>query len=328
MKISVIVPTHNRADALELTLKELAKQDFKESWEVIVVNNNCTDNTDAVVGQQVFPVELKLVHEKKPGASAARNAGAKAAAGEYLIFIDNDILTKPDFLQRHYDNLEKYKGCWFVGHAENLPELQKTAFGKFRKSLETTLSAGLSRTDGITGQNTSMQKEQFLQLEGFDERFHVASGEDRELALRAIQSGIVIYFDPSIIVLHNDWAGSSIYDYCKRQRLYTQTEPYFWMKYGEASPRARLAKENSKPNFKKDGLRLYCWKHTKTILGSKAGQWCLIGICEILEKIFPHRFPLWSCYRLAIAGAIYRGFQQGLKIFPQQKISERDFYSE
>ncbi|MBL7725346.1 MAG: glycosyltransferase family 2 protein [Chitinophagaceae bacterium] len=320
MKISVIVPTHNRADALELTLKELAKQDFKEGWEVIVVNNNCTDNTDAVVAQQVFPVALKLVHEKKPGASAARNAGAKAAAGEYLIFIDNDILTKPDFLQRHYDNLEKYKGCWFVGHAENLPELQKTAFGKFRKSLDGVVSGGLTKIKGITGQNTSMPRSHFVQLNGFDESFHVASGEDLELAMRAQQSGITIYFDPAITVLHNDWAGSSIRDYCRRQRLYSQTDPYFWMKYGEASPRIKVARENSKPSLTKDGFRLYCWKNTKSILGSKAGQWCLIRICEILEKIFPRRFPLWSFYKLAIAGAIYKGFQEGLRLFAKEKV--------
>ena len=319
MKISVIVPTHNRADALELTLKELAKQDFKESWEVIVVNNNCTDNTDEIVKKQGFPVNLKLVYEKKPGASAARNAGAKVAGGEYLIFIDNDILTKPDFLQRHFDNLEKYKGCWFVGHAENLPELQHTAFGKFRRSLDGVVSGELTKIKGITGQNTSMQRSQFFQLNGFDESLHVASGEDLELAMRALESGITIYFDPSISVLHNDWAGSSIRDYCRRQRLYSQTDPYFWRKYGEASPRIKVAKENSKPDLNKDGFRLYCWKNTKRILGSKAGQWCLIGICEILEKIFPFRFPLWSFYKLSIAGAIYKGFQEGLNLFPEGK---------
>ncbi|MBK8300793.1 MAG: glycosyltransferase [Chitinophagaceae bacterium] len=228
MEISIIIPSYNRADALQLTLFNLTRQVFDREWEVIVVNNNCTDNTDEVVEQQQFPVPLKLVHEKKPGPAAARNAGVSVAVGEFLIFIDNDILTQPDFLQRHYKNLQTWKGCWFLGHSENLPEFQQTPFGKFRKSIEGVTATTLSKTDIITGQNTSMQRAQFLKLNGFDESFHVASGEDRELAMRALQSGITIYFDPSIVVLHNDWAGTSIRDYCKRQRLYSQTEPYFF----------------------------------------------------------------------------------------------------
>lgn len=324
MTVSIIVPTHNRADALEKTLAHLKQQVFDQPWEVIVVNNNCIDDTDEVVMRQAkdFPVALTLIHQTKPGASAARNAGAAAAKGAYLIFMDNDILARPDFIQRHYDNLLKYPGCWFVGHVENLPEQQKTPFGKFRKSLDTSPSAGLTEITGITGQNTSMLREQFNMLNGFDENFHTASGEDRELAIRAIKKGIRIYLDPAITVIHNDWAGSSIRDYCKRQRLYTQTEPFFWQKYGNETPRLKMVKENLPPLLKQDGLRLYCWKHTKAILGSRTGQAIIIKAAEITEKIFPRPFILWRLYRLAIAGAIYKGFNEGLALFsvPQRTL--------
>jgi glycosyltransferase involved in cell wall biosynthesis len=317
MKVSVIVPTHNRADALEKTLQYLTKQVFEHPWEVIVVNNNCTDNTDEVVhvAMKDFPVSLKLVHEKKPGASAARNAGAKAASGEYLVFIDNDILTSPDFIQRHFNNLEKYKGAWFVGNVHNLPEQENTHFGKFRKSLEAVVGNEIVEVNGITGQTTSMPRAQFIQLNGFDESFHVASGEDRELALRAIENGIRIYFDPAIVVLHNDWAGTSIRDYCKRQRTYTLTEPFFWQKYGNKTPRLKMVKENLPPSLKEDGLRLYTWKLTKGLLGSRFGQNVIIGLCGITEKVFPRPYILWRLYRLAIAGSIYKGFNEGLAVF-------------
>ena len=79
-KFSVIIPTHNRAEALRLTLANLARQQFTEPWEVIVVNNRCTDNTDALVEDQDFPAPLRLVHEDTPGAAAARNAGAVLAS--------------------------------------------------------------------------------------------------------------------------------------------------------------------------------------------------------------------------------------------------------
>jgi GT2 family glycosyltransferase len=167
----------------------------------------------------------------------------------------------------------------------------------------------------ITGANASLSRASFLGLGGFDENFHVASGEDRELAMRALKQGIRIYFNPQIAVGHNDWAGTSIRDYCRRQRTYTQTEPFFWKKYGDEMPRMQLVRENTPPNLGRDGIRLYCWKHTKKFLGSNWGQRILIGTSEWLEKRFPKKFLLWKFYKLAIAGSIYRGFNDGLKIF-------------
>ncbi|MBK8300794.1 MAG: hypothetical protein IPK90_10195 [Chitinophagaceae bacterium] len=81
-----------------------------------------------------------------------------------------------------------------------------------------------------------------------------------------------------------------------------------------------MIKENTPPNLKKDGTRLFVWKIAKSILGTNAGQWILIRTCELAEKIAPGPFPLWKFYRLAIAGAIYKGFKQGLALFPQKKL--------
>lgn len=321
--ISVVVPTHNRADSLALTLDNLALQNFDKAWEVIIVNNNCTDDTDRVVEsrREKFPAPLSLVHEAKPGASATRNRGARSARGKYLIFIDNDILTPPDFLNRHLNALEKYAGCWIVGQAINLPEQENTIFGKYRKHLfpKVSESESVRETDGITGQNVSMPREQFEALGGFDENFHVASGEDRELALRAQIIGIKILFDPANAVYHNDWAGTSIRDYCRRQRIYTQTEPIFWQKYGDDYVRPEMVRKNLPPVLKKDGLKLFAWKNFKKALSSDAGQSAIINVCEISEKILPAPAVLWRLYHLAIAGAIYRGFQEGLSLQRNQK---------
>lgn len=321
--ISVVVPTHNRADSLRLTLENLALQDFDKSWEAIVVNNNCTDDTDAVVEsfREKFPVPLLLVHEKTPGASATRNRGARSARGKYLIFIDNDILTPTDFLTRHLNALEKYAGCWIVGQAVNLPEQENTIFGKYRKFLFPMVPTDepVKETDGITGQNVSMLREQFERLGGFDENFHVASGEDRELALRAQSIGIKILFDPANKVFHNDWAGTSIRDYCRRQQIYTQTEPIFWRKYGDDYVRPEMVRKNLPPVLGKDGLKLFVWKNCKRALGSDFGQSAIIGVCEISEKVLPAPAVLWRLYHLAIAGAIYKGFQEGLDLQRNQK---------
>ena len=327
MKISVVIPTHNRADALDQTLSNLGKQQFDEAWEAIVVNNRCTDDTDTIVKSRSFPVPLQLVHRNDiPGPSAARNAGAAHARGTYLLFIDNDILVEPDFLQRHLQSLEKHPGCWIVGQVVNLPEMDATPFGQYRKSLFPFVSTDeeVRESDAITGQNVSMPRADFELLGGFDESFFVASGEDRELLMRAKQKGIKLLLDPGIVVLQNDWAGFTIRDYCLRNRTYMQTEPLFWRKYGDAYPRDRLVTENNRPSWKTDPLRLLFRKRIKQLLGSHIGQEALIGVCTALEHVWPWPPMLWRVYRLAIAGAMYSGFQEGLALHNANGKNRRD----
>src|SRR5262249_22238196 len=214
----------NRSDALQETLLKLSVQEFPEPWEVIVVNNRCTDDTDEVVRRQSFPVSLRLIHEEKPGAAAARNAGIAAAAGQYVILLHNDILVEPDFTRRHYDLLLANRGCWILGQIVNLPEQNNTPFGRFRNTLYGYIpreSAG-GEAYWLAGTNFSMPRSDWERLGGFDERFSGASVEDYDFAVRAWDVGIKILFRPSIVALHNDWAGFSIQDYCRRQRLYSQ----------------------------------------------------------------------------------------------------------
>lgn len=76
-----------------------------------------------------------------------------------------------------------------------------------------------------------------------------------------------------------------------------------------------MVRENLPPLLKQDGIKLYCWKHFKRILGSKPGQAIIIKTSEVMEAIFPRPFILWRLYKLAIAGAIYKGFNEGLDLF-------------
>ena len=316
MKISVIVPTHNRSDALEKTLEHLAVQQFSEEWEVIVVNNNCTDATDKVVekAKNDFPVSLMLVYEKTPGAAAARNAGARMAKGDYLIFIDNDILTEPDFIRQHYEALKQNPNSWIVGQVANLPAQEKSIFGKYRKTLYPIfpLNEPIRLTEGITGQTVSLPRQDFLELDGFDENFYVASGEDNEFAMRARkQLGIKTLLLPSILVVHNDWAGSTFEDFRCRQHIYSETEFYFWQRYGDEHPRLKLVKENLPVDWKNDSPKSLFRKKAKQFLGNTLMQDILLKLCNSLEKVNAPSFILWRLYKLTLAGAINSGFQKG-----------------
>lgn len=318
--MSVIIPTHNRSDALAQTLENLSRQQLNEDWEVIVVNNNCTDDTDEIVKQHNFPVKLHLVHEKTPGAAAARNAGSRVATGDYLIFIDNDILGESDLLQKHYDALKDNPKSWIVGQVVNLPAQEQSVFGKYRKELFPLLPVSNTpiEANGITGQNVSMPRSDFEKLGGFDENF-LTCGEDQELLMRGQkQLGNKALLVPGILVVHDDWAGWTFRDFCERQSKYANTEYLFWKKYGDEHPRLKLVEENLPVDWRHDSTRLKFRKIIKQILATRPAQSILINASLLTEKVFPFKFVLWRLYKLSLAGAIHQGFRKGMRLYHEK----------
>ncbi|WP_127585553.1 glycosyltransferase family 2 protein [Paenibacillus koleovorans] len=106
IRFSVIIPTHNRAQQLLLTLASFEAQSFpKPQYEVIVVDDASTDGTQEMVIRFASSYTLKYVrHEENKGRSITRNRGLQHAAGEYVIFCDADFLVLPKFL----DTMSRY----------------------------------------------------------------------------------------------------------------------------------------------------------------------------------------------------------------------------
>lgn len=317
MEISVIIPTHNRADALSKTLETLARQDFKEAWEAVVVNNNSTDDTDEVVKNFKFPVPLTLVHESVPGPSAARNAGARAAKGEALVFIDNDILVEPDFVRRHVETLRAHPKTWFVGRVINPKDLRDTAFGRYRDDLhesyfEDLPSDTFADYTGATGQNWAMRRDEFFQAGAFDESYSIASCEDKELALRAIKAGFRNVFNPHSVVIHNDWA-IDLDTFCRRQETYSISTVLLWQKYGDESFQLEIVKENAPVNFKEDSAKLIAKKTFKKAFSTAAGFSLAKSITRLAEKLAPDTKLAYRAYKTAVAVAMFRGVREGFR---------------
>lgn len=100
MKTSVVIRSKDEADRLRLTLTSLACQ--SEPVEVVVVNDGSSDHTAEVIAGATSELDLVPVHhETAQGRSAAANAGANAASGDILIFLDGDTLAEPEFVARH-----------------------------------------------------------------------------------------------------------------------------------------------------------------------------------------------------------------------------------
>ncbi|MGK2961678.1 MAG: glycosyltransferase [Gemmatimonadaceae bacterium] len=99
--VSVIIPTYNRSSLLRQTVETFVAQTYPaDSWELILVDNNSTDNTWSVIqAMAVGEGRIRPLRELRKGAHYARNSGAMVARGSILYFTDDDMLADPELLE-------------------------------------------------------------------------------------------------------------------------------------------------------------------------------------------------------------------------------------
>jgi glycosyltransferase involved in cell wall biosynthesis len=117
--ISIIVSTYNREKYLGSCLDSLAKQNFdKDLYEIILVNNNSKDNTEAICkdfSETHKDLKFRYIVERNQGLSYARNTGIKAASGSIILFIDDDAFALPDYLTEIYGFFVEYPDAKAIG---------------------------------------------------------------------------------------------------------------------------------------------------------------------------------------------------------------------
>jgi glycosyltransferase involved in cell wall biosynthesis len=116
--ISVILRTYNRSASLKKTLESFAQMQVPAdlSWELVLVDNNSSDETRAVAEAcaKSWDLPLQYVFESNQGLSYARNTGVKAATGEILVFTDDDVTLGPNWLAEIKRAFDQYD-CMGVG---------------------------------------------------------------------------------------------------------------------------------------------------------------------------------------------------------------------
>jgi glycosyltransferase involved in cell wall biosynthesis len=100
VRISVVVCTWNRSALLGQTLEQmtLLRVPSEVEWELLVVNNNSTDDTNTVAERFAHRLPLRLLQEPTPGKSHALNRGVREASGEYILFTDDDVLVGEEWM--------------------------------------------------------------------------------------------------------------------------------------------------------------------------------------------------------------------------------------
>ena len=115
VRLSVVIPTFNRADRLREQLAALASQEYPAWWEVVVADNRCTDHTRAVLAEFVDALPLRVVDANEhAGRPYAVSAGAAASTGDAMITVDDDDVVLPGYLRATGAALARdvFVGAW------------------------------------------------------------------------------------------------------------------------------------------------------------------------------------------------------------------------
>jgi glycosyltransferase involved in cell wall biosynthesis len=109
MKVSVVIPTYNDEGTIAATVESALAQRFDAKFEVIVVNDGSTDGTRGILAK--FGDRIRVIDQKNSGVSVARNAGIRAASGEYIAPLDGDDTWMEDKLSKTVPVLDKNPAC-------------------------------------------------------------------------------------------------------------------------------------------------------------------------------------------------------------------------
>jgi glycosyltransferase involved in cell wall biosynthesis len=214
---SVIIPTYNGASKVPLLLDSLLAQTVRD-FETLVVIDGSTDNTLSVLAKfQGLLKDLKIINQKNSGRAKVRNAGFRQSQGDVIIFFDDDMTLNPDVIERHIWFHANHPHSLYCGNSIEPIDVAKTDIQNYKAFLTVKwtdkYSEGLNRIDFsnlfFTAANCSIHRDDFIKLNGFDER--VKDGEDYDLAYRALEAGFPLYFDKLNRATHRDAISCSSY---------------------------------------------------------------------------------------------------------------------
>ncbi len=211
MRVSLIITTHNRPDALLLVLRSIELQTLIPN-EVIIADDGSGDATKAIIHAFQKTSDLNIIHswQKDSGFRVAksRNKAIAKSTSDYIILIDGDMILHPEFIQDHLNNAEL--GCFIQGTRVLLTEnvtsnalkdmsIHFSFFSKGSQNRKNTIhsnflsklfSKNKNYLRGIKTCNMAFFKQDCININGFNNDFEGWGREDSEFVVRLLNSGI------------------------------------------------------------------------------------------------------------------------------------------
>jgi GT2 family glycosyltransferase len=203
---TVVIPTHQRREALRAVLESLSRQSVDPSeYEVVVAVDASTDGTIEMLEGLGPPLRLRWLSPRGRGRASACNAAVAAAEGEVTIVLDDDMRVVPEFVERHRSHHPPGSRRCVLGAVpveleEDSPHAARHIKDRFDRHLARLSDpAHLALPRSFFTGNASLRTETMRAVGGFDESFGIYGNEDVELALRLRKAGVELGYDPEAL---------------------------------------------------------------------------------------------------------------------------------
>jgi GT2 family glycosyltransferase len=206
LSFSIIVPTRDRPDRLSECLNALSLLDYPaHRFEVIVVDDGTTsaNAVEKALHPSCDKLNISLLAQKQAGPATARNHGASKAAYDGLAFTDDDCRPRPGWLKAFERQLMASPKS--IAGGETLNALHDNLYAEASQILTRYLYDYFQKkgTPFLASNNMALSRELFARLGGFNERFVLAGGEDREFCDRCVAEGLKLAYVPEAAVDHH-----------------------------------------------------------------------------------------------------------------------------
>lgn len=226
-RLSVVIPTYNRRERLGRVLAAFRNQSVSpELFELVIVDDGSQDDTLAWLEQQRFPFAVQIRSQANGGPAVARNTGIRAAKGELILFVDDDVVPVSELIEEHLSVHEREpRDVVVLGPLCSLPRYEQPWIAWEQVQLEKQYAA-MERGDYEptyrqfwTG-NASVARASLFAVGLFEPKY--LRGEDIELGWRLAEQGVGFRFNPRARGFHH--AERSLASFCLAHESYGRLE--------------------------------------------------------------------------------------------------------
>ncbi len=217
MKLSVVILNYNVRYFLELCIKSVQASLSELNAEIIVIDNNSTDDSCKMLRQN-FPKIILIENKENVGFSKANNQGVARASGDYICILNPDTVVAEDTFTEllNFANSKNnlgIVGCKLIdGIGEYLPESKRNVpevkiarekiLGNSKNYYANHIKENeIAKVDILVGAFMFMKRDVFVELKGFDEDYFMY-GEDIDISYRALNNGYDNYYYGKSTIIH------------------------------------------------------------------------------------------------------------------------------
>lgn len=251
MDVSVVIATWNNSKRLRVTLSSIKACIIPQGlkWELVIINNNCTDDTKTVISQLQGCLPIVYLKEDIQGKSRALNKGLKSSRGKLIIFTDDDVTPCQDWIKIYWEAYlqcpeRRFWGGPIESEFEGVPPDNKLLecapasikgfdCGNKRRFLDDSY---------FLGANWAVPRKVMIEVGGFDVTLGLnaqaqkASGEEIDLMFRIKQKGWVAEYLPDACLKHFVPASKCALEHIVKRKEISAYATYYCYRFDRKLP--------------------------------------------------------------------------------------------